>query len=162
MNGSVAHPSDPSLWSSPFLCTSLSAPCSHIWSTAGPYTSVGKHWSALLPLFSEKPLSFFLKLSTSKWASRGLQAGSDLIYVALFNEFINMCLTTLISSLAGPDAFSLSHSQLQSYAPILYCEEPRYLFIVWQLLLDTARTCNPTPGVWAKLFVLWAFMPSVS
>lgn len=112
--------------------------------------------------FSEKPLSFFLKLSTSRWASRGLQAGSDLTYVALFNEFINMCLTTLISSLAGPDAFSLSHSQLQSYAPILYCEEPRYLFIVWQLLLDTARTWNPTPGVWAKLFVPWAFMPSVS
>lgn len=112
--------------------------------------------------FSEKPLSFFLKLSTSRWASRGLQTGSDLTYVALFNEFINMCLTTLISSLAGPDAFSLSHSQLQSYAPILYCEEPRYLFIVWQLLLDTARTWNPTPGVWAKLFVPWAFMPSVS
>lgn len=60
--------------------------------------------------FSGSPLNFFLILSTYRWASWGLHTGSDLTYVALFNEFFSTCLVTLISSLAIPEAFSLSLS----------------------------------------------------
>lgn len=79
------------------------------------------------PSFSESLLNFFLILSTYRWASRGLHTGSDLTHVAWFSEFISMCLATLISSLAIPDAVSLSLSQLQSCGPILCCEEQGYL-----------------------------------
>lgn len=90
--------------------------------------------------FSESPLNFFLILSTYRSASSGLQAGSDLAYVALFNEFISTCLATLICSLAIPVAFSLILSQLQSYGPILCCEEPGYL------LYGNFYWTQPVPG----------------
>lgn len=140
MKGGVAHPPDPPLGSNPFLCTSLPAPCSHIWSTAGPCARVGNIGLFFCLSFSESLLNFFLIWSTYRWASRGLLTRSDLTYVALFSEFISMCLATLISSLAIRDAFSLSLSQLQSYGPILCCEEQGYL------LYGNFYWTQPEPG----------------
>lgn len=141
MNWGVAHPSDPPHWSNPFLCTSLSAPCSHIWCAAGPYTWAGKHWTVLLPLFFRESIEFLpdtvnLQVSLLRLAHR---IRSDLC--CLVQCAFSTCLVTLIRSLVIPEHFLLaSHSY--RVMDIFYVVKSKAIYYI---ATSTRPSQNPKP-----------------
>lgn len=100
----------------------LHAPTSDLQVPAWGWGNIGLFFCLSFP---ESPLNFSLVLSTYSCASRGSHTRSDLTCVALLNELINMCLATLTSSLAIPDAFSLSYRVMNVFYVVkskgIYC-----------------------------------------